>query len=183
MHVRHGHYIGVAPVPGGLANVCLVVPHPSGTTTWRAPIDMLKGAIASDATLCDRFADAALVEGPYVLGPMAVDARAAGVRGMLLAGDAAGFIDPITGDGLRFAIAGGVLAADVARDVLAGRCASEQAAAALAAKREAAFAPKWAFNRAVRQLVARPAAVAGAAVAARVAPAAFRAVIRYAGDC
>ena len=26
MHVRGGHYIGVAPVPGGLANACLVVP-------------------------------------------------------------------------------------------------------------------------------------------------------------
>ena len=26
MHVRRGHYIGVAPVPGGLTNACLVVP-------------------------------------------------------------------------------------------------------------------------------------------------------------
>ena len=30
MHVRDGHYIGVAPVPGGLANACLVVPHAPG---------------------------------------------------------------------------------------------------------------------------------------------------------
>ena len=29
MHVRRGHYIGVAPVPGGLTNACLVVPHDS----------------------------------------------------------------------------------------------------------------------------------------------------------
>ena len=39
-----------------------------------------------------------------MLGPMAVDAPAAGEPGLLLAGDAAGFIDPMTGDGLRFAL-------------------------------------------------------------------------------
>ena len=33
------------------------------------------------------------------------------ISGLLLAGDAAGFIDPMTGDGLRFAVRGGVLAA------------------------------------------------------------------------
>src|SRR5688500_18996565 len=37
MHVRHGHYIGVAPVPGGLANACLVMPHPSGAARWPDP--------------------------------------------------------------------------------------------------------------------------------------------------
>jgi flavin-dependent dehydrogenase len=101
---------------------------------------------------------------------------------MLLAGDAAGFIDPITGDGLRFAIESGRLTADVVAGVLDGRIARDQAAHVLAARRRAAFARKWTFNRAVRLLVAYPAAVSGAAIAARVAPWAFRAVIRYAGD-
>ena len=36
------------------------------------------------------------------LGPLAVESSAAGVPGLLLAGDSAGFIDPMTGDGLRF---------------------------------------------------------------------------------
>ena len=39
---------------------------------------------------------------------------AAGCPGLLLAGDAAGFIDPMTGDGLRFALRGGELAAEAA---------------------------------------------------------------------
>ena len=55
---------------------------------------------------------------------MAVDAQAAGEPGLLLAGDAAGFIDPMTGDGLRFALAGAELAAAVALEVLAGRVAT-----------------------------------------------------------
>jgi hypothetical protein len=53
----------------------------------------------------------------------------------------------------------------------------------LAARSRAAFAPKWRFNRAVRSLVASPTAVVAAAATARVLPAAFEAIVRYAGDC
>ena len=183
MHVRPGHYIGVAPVPGGLANACLVVPHTRGGTGWRDPAVLLCHVIRNDRELAERFANASLVEPPHVLGPMAVDARAAGVPGMVLAGDAAGFIDPITGDGLRLALEGAAIAAEVVADVLTGRCDRTQAPAVLAMRRQAAFARKWRFNRAIRSLVAAPTAVSAAAVAARVWPRAFEAVIRYAGDC
>jgi flavin-dependent dehydrogenase len=114
---------------------------------------------------------------------MAVDACAAGVPGMLLAGDAAGFIDPITGDGLRLALESASIAADIVLDVLSGKVERREAAARLAARRRRAFARKWRFNRTIRSLVATPSAVAGAAVAARMVPSAFAAVIRYAGDC
>jgi flavin-dependent dehydrogenase len=173
----------VAPVPGGLANTCLVVPHQQGGAGWRDPAALLRNVIRHDRQLAERFADATLVEPPHVLGPMAVDARSAGVPGMLLAGDAAGFIDPITGDGLRLALEGARIAADVVADVLTGRCDRRQAPAALEMRRQAAFAGKWRFNRAIRSLVAAPTAVSAAAVAARVWPRAFEAIIRYAGDC
>jgi flavin-dependent dehydrogenase len=114
---------------------------------------------------------------------MAVDVRAAGEPGLLLAGDAAGFIDPITGDGLHFALAGAELAAAVTLDVLSGHTPIERAHLDLAAKRTAAFSAKWRFNRALRLLVASPRGVSGAAVAARVAPSIFENIIRYAGDC
>ena len=65
-----------------------------------------------------RFAHAGLTSAPTVLGPLAVEATVAGAPGLLLAGDAAGFIDPMTGDGLRFAFRGGELAAYAALRVL-----------------------------------------------------------------
>jgi flavin-dependent dehydrogenase len=114
---------------------------------------------------------------------MAVDAAAAGEPGLLLAGDAAGFIDPMTGDGLRFALAGAKLAALTAIDVLTGETPLDRAHHELAAKRQALFAAKWRFNRALRSLVTVPAGVRGAAAAARVVPSLFRGIIRYAGDC
>ena len=183
MHVRPGHYIGVAPLPGDLTNVCLVLPHASGDGGWRDPGTTLARAVAADPRLASRFARARLIEPPHVLGPMAVDASAPGVPGMLLAGDAAGFIDPLTGDGLRFALAGAALAAAAALGVLAGRLTPEKAVKHLSRERRNAFAAKWRFNRALRALVASPHALSAAAAAARTFPSAFESVIRYAGDC
>lgn len=183
MHVRRGHYLGVAPVPGGLTNACLVIPHHHGDAPMSVPAEMLARSLREDTSLGPRFARAVPVSAPVVLGPMAVDARGAGEPGLLLAGDAAGFIDPITGDGLRFALAGAELAAAVALDVLSGRTTVERAHLELAARRQAAFAGKWRFNRAVRALVASPRAVGAAAATAARVPSLFEGVIRYAGDC
>lgn len=183
MHVRHGHYIGVAPVPGGLANACLVVPHEQGAAPFAAPAEMLRQHLDADPGLRARFAGAAAVAPPSMLGPMAVETRAAGEPGLLLAGDAAGFIDPMTGDGLHFALRGAELAAAVTLDVLQGRTPVDRAHEELARRRAAAFQGKWRFNRALRALVASPRGVSGAALAAAVAPAIFEGLIRFAGDC
>jgi flavin-dependent dehydrogenase len=182
MHVRRGHYIGVAPTPDGLANACLVVPRAPGTQL-RDPAAVLTAALAADVRLGPRFAGACLVGPPTVLGPMAVDAPRPGVAGLLLAGDAAGFIDPITGDGLHFALRGAVLAAMTAADVLEGRLALDAAPVRLARARAAAFRRKWAFNRTLRLVVSSPPTVVAAAGAARALPRLFQAMIRYAGDC
>lgn len=182
MHVRRGHYVGVAPVPGGLVNVCLVLPHAHGDGGWRDPSVKLRSVVGADPMLTHRFADAHMIGPAQVLGPMAVDARAPDRPGMLLAGDAAGFIDPITGDGLRLALESAVLAAEVVLEVFAGGIDRHSAAAVLARRRRAAFGRKWRFNRIIRRVVAAPAAVHSAALAARLMPAAFESVVRYAGD-
>ena len=184
MHVRHGHYIGVAPVPGGLVNTCLVVPfEPSSDRRLSNPSARLLAALTGDPALAPRFAHARAVEAPVMLGPMAVDASTAGEPGLLLAGDAAGFIDPMTGDGLRFALRGAELAATVIQDALAGSCPVDRAHLVLAERRRAEFLAKWRFNRGLRSLVASPASVSAAAVSARVFPALFTRMIQYAGDC
>lgn len=182
MHVRKGHYIGIAPVPGGLTNVCVVMPHTSGDQPFSAPGALIRSRLDADPALRERFSGARAEGEPVMLGPMAVDSTAAGEPGLLLAGDAAGFIDPMTGDGLRLALAGAELAAAVTLEVLAGRLSAETAHIELARRRRAAFAVKWRFNRTLRSLVTYPQGVATAAVAARVMPSMFEAVIRYAGD-
>ena len=144
---------------------------------------MLRRAIDADRDLAPRFARARLTGPPQVLGPMAVDVSTPGVPGLLLAGDAAGFIDPMTGDGLRLALSGAELAAAAAIDILSGRITHSQAVTRLARDRRSAFDRKWRFNRSLRALVSSGAVVSGAALAARMMPSAFEAIIRYAGDC
>jgi flavin-dependent dehydrogenase len=183
MHVRGGHYIGVAPLPNGLTNACLVMPHAHGDAPLREPLEQLRRHLDRDPDLRERFRGARAVTAPSMLGPMAVDARAAGEPGLLLAGDAAGFIDPMTGDGLRFALAGAELAAGVAIDVLSGGTPLDCAHLDLAERRRTAFSRKWRFNRVLRSVVASPRGVSAAAAVATFAPSLFEAVIRYAGDC
>jgi flavin-dependent dehydrogenase len=177
MHVRRGRYVGVAPVPGGLANVCLVIEQPK---RLHDPAALLLRAIERDPALRERFAGAELTERPTVLGPLAVEARAAGVDGLLLAGDAAGFIDPMTGDGLRFAVRGGELAAEVALAALAGRLRRPHRTLARARVRE--FGAKWRFNRVLRRLVASGTSVELAGAVAARAPWILQRAIRFAGD-
>src|SRR5206468_8291409 len=73
MHIRQGRYIGVAPVPDGMTNVCLVKPSRPADGDWRDPAALLRREIASDPMLRDRFGDAPLLRRPVVLGPLAVD--------------------------------------------------------------------------------------------------------------
>jgi flavin-dependent dehydrogenase len=178
MHVRSGHYLGVAPLRAGLANACIVS---TCTADLRDPSSFLMRALRSDVQLADRFARARMVAPAVSLGPLAVECAAAGMPGLLLAGDAAGFVDPMTGDGLRFAIRGGEQAALAACRALDG--SRDTAHMDLLAMRRREFARKWRFNRTVRALVGSPSAVRAATCAAPWFPSILRHVISYAGDC
>lgn len=182
MHVRHGHYLGIAPMDDGIANVCLVVPRAGAQQAVADPWAAIRRVVAADPDLGPRFATAQPASAPRVLGPMAVDVGAAGAPGVLLAGDAAGFVDPMTGDGLRLAIDGARLAAEVAARVLAGDLSLIDAPIVLERRRRETFAAKWRFNRSLRALVDHPDAVRVAAWAARAWPAPFQSMIRFAGD-
>ena len=176
MHVRRGHYLGVAPLPGGICNACVVTPHPGPGT----PREILTHALGQDPQLRDRFAGARMVVDPISLGPLAVDCRAVGMPGLLLAGDAAGFVDPMTGDGLRFAFRGAELAALEALHAL--EHGNHDAHVRLAAARRHAFSAKWRFNRTMRWMVEAPRTLRVAELGAGVVPSVLQRVIRYAGD-
>jgi len=180
MHIRAGAYLGVAPISSGLTNVCVVMPG-AALGDMRTPERAIRTVIDRDPILRERFTSARLVTRPVVLGPLAVDVQASGVPGLLLAGDAAGFVDPMTGDGLRFAVRGAELAAEAALELLAtGRA---DAHIWLARRRRDAFRWKWTFNRTLRRIVETPAAVRIAAAGASIVPALLQSVIAIAGDC
>jgi flavin-dependent dehydrogenase len=177
MHLRTDRYIGIAPLPGGVTNACVVT---ADRVALREPERLLVATLRTDRMLEERFAAARMIMRPVCLGPLAVDARGPGADGLLLAGDAAGFIDPMTGDGLRFAFRGGELAALAAIDVLEHGHRDAHVRLATARRRE--FATKWRFNRGVRALAGSPLAMNVASRAANWMPGWLERTIQYAGD-
>jgi flavin-dependent dehydrogenase len=176
LHVRATHYLGVAPLPHGLTNACVVTPSPGGS----AIDELLISALRADAHLRARFADARIASTPMCLGPLGVDCDVAGAPGLLLAGDASGFIDPMTGDGLRFALRGAELAAREALYSL--EHGIDGAHLRLTNARDREFGAKWRFNRTMRWLVGYPRTVRVAGFGAALLPQLLRHAIRYAGD-
>ena len=178
MHIRGGLYVGIAPVAPNLANVCLVT---GRRQEGRSPLEILTRVIGNDRGLAPRFTRAQFNHDVRVLGPLACEARAVGVEGAVLAGDAAGFVDPMTGDGLHLAMRSAMLAADAARHAIETgdfRGALDQ----LTRARAAAFARKLRFNRALRALVESPRAVDVAGWGAKLMPGLVSRAVRYAGD-
>jgi flavin-dependent dehydrogenase len=178
MHIRTDGYVGIAPLPGGLANVC-VVRERSHLAPGQSAEEVISRSIASDPALISRFTQARLASDAAVLGPLAVESTAAGCPGLLLAGDAAGFVDPMTGDGLRFAIRGGELAA---RAALAELDSGVPAFDRLRIWRNGEFGAKWRINRVLRAVVGSPSALSCAAMAARAWPAPVEHLVGVAGD-
>jgi geranylgeranyl reductase family protein len=154
MHIRPDGYIGVAPLTDGVTNVSVV--RDAANLPPGDQQSFVREALALDRELRERFARAEQVSRVSVLGPLAVDARGSGCPGLLLAGDAAGFVDPMTGDGLRFAIRGGELAAQAALEEVES---GEPAFARLHALRAREFTGKWRINRALRSIVGSPRAL------------------------
>jgi len=178
MHVRSGHYVGLAPLGNGLTNICVVT---GRKPVGRTPEDVIRRVLSSDPQLGERTRAWRPAGQPHVLGPLAVDCDVAGLPGLLLAGDAAGFVDPMTGDGMHIAIRGAVLAAEAAIEALAsGNLA--RAAGQLTTTRAAALGSKLRFNRWMRRLVSSAAAIDVVGAGARVAPAVVERLVWYAGD-
>jgi flavin-dependent dehydrogenase len=178
MHIRRGYYLGIAPITDTISNVGIVTgPRPDGP----APLDVIQRGIARDPYLARRFEGAEFTSDVTVLGPLATEVRAAGLPGLLLAGDAAGFVDPMTGDGVRIAVQGGLLAAAEALGVLASGDA-DGAPGRLAAAREKAFGDKQRFNRTLRRMIDWPVAVLAGEIFLKLIPGLADRIVRHAGD-
>jgi menaquinone-9 beta-reductase len=157
MCVLDDGYVGLAPVPGELVNVGIVLGR-----SWFGRLRQRGGRAVAQSILEDLpdEADRALAaEEPvdHVAGitPLAhaVGRRAGG--SWLLVGDAAGFLDPFTGEGLHRAIVSAQLAAGTVADVLAGRPGGRLADYDRAMR--ARFDTKDLVSRVVQGFLARPA--------------------------
>ncbi len=97
---------------------------------------------------------AALLGPPRAIGPLALEARRLSAPGVLLVGDAAGFYDPFTGEGVTLALRSAEIAAAVAHEALVGRRADLRE---YDRRRHAATRHKFRLNRLLQRVIAYPA--------------------------
>src|SRR6266508_5268140 len=159
MVLLDGAYCGLAPVPGGRINVGLVL----ASARWRAAL-AARGAAAVGSELLQAIPPAEDVAEAWRAG-QATDAIAGAAPlghrvtrragpGWILVGDAAGFLDPFTGEGLHRALVSSALAATAIDDHLG----SGASLAAYERAMSARFRAKDAATLLVQSFLARPSA-------------------------
>ena len=145
MHVGAGQYIGLAPTPGGQMNVGMALPlDGSGTAEER-----FSAAIEALPAVAERLHGLRRLTGLRGAAPIGHRVTRAAGPGWLLVGDAAGFIDPFTGEGIYRALR----SARIAADALIG---SADPASAYRAGRRSAFTSKNALTWLVQGMLAAP---------------------------
>jgi 2-polyprenyl-6-methoxyphenol hydroxylase-like FAD-dependent oxidoreductase len=156
MHVDRGTYFALNPLPGALTNVMVVV-REKQLATWSQAVDEgVRGAAATLGGGRRSFDGAERVGARATIGPLEFGVRAVTQPGALLVGDAAGFLNPFTGQGVFLALRGGIDAAVAIDDVLTGRASEEVAFAGYAAQRTRDFERRRKLARVVDLLVDVP---------------------------
>jgi menaquinone-9 beta-reductase len=112
MHVGGGGYCGVAPLTATFANVAFVLDQREMGPAGGDLEAFYRDALARRwPRLAERLEGGRLACPPRAVGPLALQCRAVTAPGVLLVGDAAGFYDPFTGEGITLALRTAELAA------------------------------------------------------------------------
>ena len=146
MHVGDGYYVGLAPTPGGELNVGMALPLADGA---RPAAKRFEAAIAGIPAVAERLRETERLTPIRGAAPIGHRVSSVAGPGWLLIGDAAGFVDPFTGEGIHRALRSARAAADA---ILAGG----DVAGAYRRERRRAFAAKTALSWLVQGFLAAP---------------------------
>jgi flavin-dependent dehydrogenase len=156
LHLADGWYAGAAHYGGGIGNIVAALPR----AVLRGARGDIEGAFARATAALPGLRAAmhgARRTTPLVCaGPLGYIRHRAVADGLLLVGDAAAAINPMTGEGLYMALRGAELAADAADRALRRGMASRQALRAYERARTAAFGHIWATSRLFQWIIRRP---------------------------
>lgn len=124
LHIANRRYVGIAPLesPGldMLCNVAMVVDEArDGAKLAGHPQAFLLESLASFPSLRDRVSALQVIRPALTVSRLTVRARRLSDDGLLLVGDAAGYFDPFTGEGIYHGLRTAQLAASVATSAIA----------------------------------------------------------------
>lgn len=146
MHVGAGGYIGLAPTASGVLNVGMALPLDGASGGSRSRFE---AAIAAIPAVSERLTEARRVTPIRGAAPIGHRVSRVAGPGWLLIGDAAGFVDPFTGEGIYRALRSARAAADALRT-------ADDVEGAYARERRRAFAAKTALTWLVQGFLTAP---------------------------
>ncbi len=154
MHVFDGGYVGVAPLgPERAANVTMVLAPWRWEAARRDPRAYAITVLRDHPELGIRLRGARAVTPMRGLGPLACRSATMGRDGIALVGDAGGFVDPFTGEGIFVAVSG---ASILAGALEAHGLESPEALRAYGREHRRMFATKFRLCRLLQLVIARP---------------------------
>jgi flavin-dependent dehydrogenase len=143
------------PIAPDRVNLSLVVPL-ADAAPWSGRLETFFAARVKQVRHLARRVAGARLEAPVqAMGPLAYRVFTPREGGVLLVGDAAGFYDPFTGEGIFSALRGAELAAETVARALDRGDVSARALAGYARARRAAFADKTYVTRGLQAIIRR----------------------------
>jgi flavin-dependent dehydrogenase len=162
VHVAGRRYVGLAPLEppdvGDLCNVALVVDErrDGRHIAQQRPQAFLLAALRTFPQLRGRLDQISVARATLTTSGMRVRARHMAGEALLLVGDAGGYYDPFTGEGIYRALRGAELAAEVAAPALAAGDLSARALARYATLQRQEFRGKRAIEAIIQSAVQVP---------------------------
>jgi geranylgeranyl reductase family protein len=155
LHLGTGFYCGVARFGRGSANVCMALPRER--LKGRTPEQAFADALPHLPVLSDNLSGARRSSAFRSSGPVGFRTSQLAFNRVLLAGDAAMQIDPMTGQGICFALRSGILAAETASRALSSGGFWLRELSMYPRRHAAMFARKVTVARMLQLLALRPA--------------------------
>jgi flavin-dependent dehydrogenase len=183
VHFFPDGYIALSAVDSGLHTLNLVLARsavpPGGR---RALEDELARRLQAVPSLAERFAGRA-PEGPMqTCGTFAGRTTAQTFDGAALVGDACGYVDPVTGEGLFFAMRGAALLSETLAAALAAKRTDRAALRPYLRARRREFAPRYAMAKLLQRGLRHPALVHGFLALLRARPRLADLLVTLTGD-
>jgi len=143
-----GGYCGVQPVGAGRVNASAMV---------RADVaSSLPEVLARHPELRERSRNWTLVSDPVSTSPLIFRHPQPERDGILMAGDAAGFVDPFVGDGISLALRSGSLAARSLKSFLAGEASLNDAVRSYSQAYKESLLPVFRTSSKIRRMLVLP---------------------------
>lgn len=146
-----GGYCGVQPVSENSVNACAMVQADIASS--------LPEVLELHPALRQRSRDWQMVSDPVSVAPLIFDPPRSVRDSLLLAGDAAGFVDPFVGDGISLALRSGALAAECLAGFLSGKSPLQNALRQYGTTYRQQFGPIFRTSSRLRKMLLLPKAI------------------------